>query len=139
MNNIKDLSLDQDSNVYTGTVTLDGNEVSIAIHMTDGQQDKQYYLGLANSISNWYESNSGLVKDFIVDSLLHVKNDSWAQSEEEKETSASFIGKLNLKSIEILRSGSFDILFDAGDMFLGHFIVVRFSQDMTPKSCNLEG
>lgn len=98
-------------------------------------------IATARSLWDQFKSWMERVKDFIVQELLPVKNDSWLDEDEGETplTPRQFLDKLKLESITAHPDGSFEFWFDDGDLFLGHLIQVRGALSEGPTEAVIAG
>lgn len=78
---------------------------------------------LLNKQAEWDEK----IKSYAAKNLLKLKNESWLDEDEKKLTSLQFKERMTVESITFYEDGSFEFIFDDGDLFWGHSIQVSGS------------
>ena len=63
-------------------------------------------------------------KAFIADELLEIKNSDWLEDDEESLTSDQFVSQLTLDTLTAPLEDSWELYFDAKELFWGHAIQV---------------
>jgi hypothetical protein len=67
------------------------------------------------------------VREYAVDRLLPLKNDSWLDEDDEEMSAAEFLSRMRLTSISVDETGDLTFWHDDGDLFWGHAIQVSGS------------
>ena len=73
---------------------------------------------LCKNLYSWIEK----AKEYAVDELLDLKNDSWLEEEEEELTPEEFKSRMFLETISFYDDGDFDFWHNDGGLFRGHSI-----------------
>ena len=77
--------------------------------------------------------------DILERDLLPLKNEQWLDEGEKPITRAKFRESLKIFAIEIASSGAYECIFQDGDLFCGHDLVVRGNLKTGPKHADLHG
>lgn len=77
--------------------------------------------------------------DTIERDLLPVKNDDWLEPGDKKYLPLQFRRAFKPTFVSFTSSGKYEWIFDDGDMFMGHDVVVRGSLKGGPKMADLYG
>lgn len=67
------------------------------------------------------------VREYAVEKLLPLKNDSWLEEAEAELSAGAFLSKMTLETISVEESGDFCFWHDDGDLFCGHAIQISGS------------
>lgn len=65
------------------------------------------------------------VREYAVEQLLPLKNDTWLDEDEEAMSADEFLSKMSLESICVDESGDLTFWHNDGDLFWGHAIEIR--------------
>ncbi len=71
-------------------------------------------------------------KEFAADGLLEIHNDAWRNEGEPEADRRTFCASLTVAELALDRAGSGTLYLDAGDLFWGHGIELRFDADLRP-------
>ena len=66
-------------------------------------------------------------KALIASELLEIKNSDWLEDDEEALTEDQFVSQLTLSTLTAQADDSWELYFDAGQLFWGHQILVWWS------------
>lgn len=120
--------------------SLDIKGITTKIYVLDNEiKEKNVLNNQLKKGINWVEDNFEEIKTYCADNLLELKNESWADNEEEQVTEEEFKKLLLLESITIQPSGSLELTFQDGDLFYGHFIVVKTDSEYQLNYADIEG
>ena len=97
-------------------VTFDPREVKIEVDL---------FIERINGHLNWLASNVDEVENVIVRDLLELKNSTWLQGDEFELKAITFLKSIKLLSIHFFGDGAFEMFFDDGGLFAGHWIKVN--------------
>jgi hypothetical protein len=64
------------------------------------------------------------VREYAVEKLLPLKNDSWLDEDDEEMSADGFLSKMSLESISVDESGDIAFWHDDGEVFWGHAILI---------------
>lgn len=117
------LVLDRKGGHYEGNVQWCGIAVRLNLSCSD-LTNPTIAISAAESFFRAQEVWSKRVKEFAVERLLELKNDSWLEDDEEELSRDDFISHMSLKEISVVENGDFDLWHDDGDLFWGHTILV---------------
>lgn len=73
---------------------------------------------LCKNLVNWIEK----AREYAVDELLDLKNESWLEEDEAEITPEEFKGRMRLETISFYDDGDFDFWHNDGGLFWGHSI-----------------
>lgn len=121
-----DLTLERRSHCFEGSAQWNGITIQISFQ-ADEQLDISKPMATAEQLwdrqDDWQEQGQA----FAVEQLLSTKNDYWLNEDEEPLNSTDFKSRMTLESITVLSDGRFEFLFDDGELFAGHYILVSGS------------
>lgn len=98
-----------------------------SIHLSlDVEDPSDFQTVVATAHKLWKNETiwNGPIKDFAVQELFELKNDSWLDDDEEELTSDQFKECMVLETISLDKDGSFEFWYDDGDLFWGHTILI---------------
>lgn len=97
-------------------------------------------LRLGVELVDWARRTEFQCRQRIADELLDLYNDNWAPEDATVPmTRAEFVDRIAPRSLGLLWDGKGDFYWDAEDMFAGHWIEVRFSEDRIISEVGLAG
>lgn len=135
-----ELTLDRSINWYAAETNWNGAAVELHL-LADQSGEIAGALTVARSL--WKDSKrlTGLILDRATQELLPVKNENWLDEDEgEAELTARQLrSRMTLESITVNPNGSFEFRFDDGDLFLGHWIMVRGTLSEGPTDAEIAG
>lgn len=138
MTSISEFQYNSDYYHYKSKLKING--ISTVIYVSNEEvQEITILENRLNQSLNWFKNNYEIIKNYCVDNLLELKNEDWADSEEEKVTEEEFKNRLQLKSIRIEPDGGLEIVFRDGDLFCGHEIVVTTDPEYRVNDADIEG
>lgn len=138
VNGFATFRLNRRHDCYSTTVLVDKKKVSIEIQ-SDRQKtiaDICKQLDTVGFLKSAYRQHLSQV---LERDLLPLKNSRWLDDTEKPLTSTQFRKSVKLFAIEIATNGKYECIFDDGDLFGGHDLVVRGNLKTGPKSADLHG
>lgn len=108
---------------YEGNSKWNGERVEVSFSIDENWKiDK----GLQVASEIWKEQNiwEKKVKEYAVQKLLKLKNDTWIDEEGKSVNSEEFKKLMRLESVTFESDGSFKFWYNDGDLFWGHSIHV---------------
>lgn len=133
-----ELLLDRNLNWFEAEVLWNGQEVTLRFEPADGL-DISAALSTAEKLWDDQVAWKQRVDDFVIESLLPVKNDGWLDENEAELTGDDFQSRIVLQSISFESNGDFTFWHFDGGIFLDHMIEVRGSLASGITSANLAG
>jgi len=129
-------TLDRRVDWFTGDVVWAGESISLNL---SGAADAQDALRTAHAL--WQNQNewNRRVRNFAVQELLPLKNDTWLDEDEAELTPDEFEDRMTLESITVNADGSFDFWHNDGDLFWGHSIQISGSLSEGPTHADIPG
>jgi hypothetical protein len=112
------------------------------VRITFEPSDKRTVGSLVKSANRIWDNRvewKRRVEKCIVRELLGVKNDNWLQEGELPLTAEAFLSRMTLESIGFSKGGKIDFIYDDGDLFWGHAVVVDASVRHGPRDAYLFG
>ena len=108
---------------YTDSAKWNGEAVKLSL---EAEGPKEFDLALKVAHELWGNETlwNERIRDYAVRELLSLKNENWLDEGETELSPEQFRNKMTLKFITVCPDGSFEFLFEVGDLFLGHFIEV---------------
>lgn len=123
----------------TKNVTVEIWNLNIEVEFESENKNFDRFIEKLNHKLNWLAKNQELVYENIVNHLHNLKNKSWQIENQEKINETNFIKSIILKSIYFNKNSTFNLNFDAGNLFDGHFIEVQINSNLEIQEVNLEG
>jgi hypothetical protein len=108
---------------YADSVKWNGKPVKLSL---EAEGSKEFDLALKVAHVLWDNETlwNERIRDYAVQELLPLKNESWLGEHETELSPDQFKNRMEPEFITMYPDGSFEFLFNVGDMFLGHFIEV---------------
>jgi hypothetical protein len=129
-------TLDRGVDWFTAEVVWDGQPVSL--HLS-GSAEVQASLKTAYALWQRPTEWNRQVRNYAVQELLPLKNDSWLAEGESEITPEEFKDRMTLESITVYPDGSFDFFHHDGDLFWGHAIQVSGTLSQGPTHADIPG
>lgn len=131
-------TLDRRIDWFTGTVVWDDTTVSLNL---SAREPAEVQKALATAHSLWESPNlwNRRIREYAVQELLPLKNESWLDEDEDELTADQFKDRMTLESITVQPDGSFDFWHDDGDLFYGHSIQISGSLSEGPTAADIPG
>ena len=111
---------------------------SVSLNLS-GSADAQDALKTAHALWQNQAEWNRRVRDFAVEQLLTLKNDTWLDEGEPELTPDDFEDRMTLESITVNADGSFDFWHNDGDLFWGHSIQISGSLAEGPTHADIPG
>jgi hypothetical protein len=131
-------TLDRRIDWFTAEVVWDGRPVSLnlsAREPAEVQRALKATRALWQSQSVWNRR----IRDYAVQELLPLKNESWLDEDEAELTPDEFQDRMTLESVTVNPNGSFDFWHNDGDLFWGHSIQICGSISEGPTHADIPG
>ena len=117
------LEYDRKYGWFAGRARWCGQEVDINLscaHPEDPTAVLEAATRLFKEQTHWHRR----VREYAVEQLLPLKNDSWLDEDEEEVSAAGFLSKMRLESISVDEAGNLTFWHNDGDLFWGHAIQI---------------
>lgn len=138
MANLNEFQYDSGSRYYQSELGING--ATTVVYISDDEvKEPEILNNRLNQAISWISENFNTIKKYCADSLLEDKNDGWADTEEEKVTEEEFKDRLQLDTIKIESDGGLEIVFQDGDLFAGHWVVVKTDPEYRFDYADIEG
>lgn len=108
---------------YRGEVKWQGKSIELLLS-TETDTELKSALDRAHELWKAASSWNERVRDYAVQELLPLKNESWLDDDEAELTPEQFESRMTLESVIMFPNGSFEFLHDDGDLFYGHSIQI---------------
>jgi len=131
-------TLDRRVDWFTGGAVWKGKPVSLHLSAR-APAEVQAALGTAHSLWQAQDVWDQRVRDYAVQLLLPLKNESWLNEGEIEVTAGQFKERMKLESITVHPDGSFEFWHNDGDLFWGHSIQITGSLSKGPISADIPG
>jgi hypothetical protein len=129
-------TLDRRVDWFTGQVVWDGESISLNLsESTKLESALRTAHALWRNQGEWNQR----VRNFAVEQLLPLKNDTWLDEGEGELTPDEFRERMTLESITVNADGSFDFWHDDGDLFWGHSIQISGNLAEGPMDADIPG
>jgi hypothetical protein len=121
---------------FAAEVVWDGKPVSL--NLSDAAE-VEASLKVAQILWQKQPEWNRRIRDFAVQELLPLKNESWLNEDEAELSPDEFKDRMTLESITVYPSGSFDFWHNDGDLFWGHSIQISGNLSDGPKHADIPG
>src|SRR5262249_40338436 len=134
--NFGKLTLDRRVDWFTAQVDWDGKPVSL--NLSDSAAVEKS-LKVATALWQKQREWNRRIRDFAVQDLLPLKNESGLDEDETALSGDEFTDRMTLESITVFPNESFDFWHNDGDQFLGHSIQISGSLSEGPTRADIPG
>jgi hypothetical protein len=134
----KTLTLDRSADCYRTKVKWRTKAVDLCFDL-DNEKKLTTLCRKAEAFWRTAKEQDGHTRATAVRDLLELKNDSWLEQGERKVTPRQFASRLKLTSVVVSKNGAFEFVFDDGDLFMGHDVVVHGTFSAGPKRADIGG
>lgn len=108
---------------YEGRIKVQQSEIPIRLS-TDEEGEVASACRRATNFVIELENRAQSAKEYAVERLLELKNETWIDENEEPSTSEQFKHRMVIESISIDSDGEVSFYHNDGDLFWGHCILV---------------
>lgn len=119
-----ELELDRRFGSYEGNAKWCGAEVVISLSC-DNPTEPSAAISAATRLFEAQDEWNARVRQFAIDRLLPLKNETWLDEDEPELSPSDFASRMKLTTIEFDESGNFTFWHNDGDMFWGHAIQIN--------------
>ncbi|PWH84317.1 hypothetical protein DIS18_07225 [Algibacter marinivivus] len=133
----EDRELNYDRSV--ANLLLFGNQVEIVYHHAEIELNENDFLNEINKKLNWVSKNQKEINNDIARKLVPLKNGSWLGENESKISKNNFLNRIRLDSILFFGDLSFELIYDDGNLFWKHQIVVDLNKDNKLINIDIQG
>lgn len=133
-----ELKFDPALSLYQTKANWLGEEVDLSIMCEEGENIHEL-IPTAKKLWSDQKTWSNKIKDYAVSELLELKNEGWRHDSERKVSAKKFKEHMKLESITVWPGGSFEFYHNDGDLFAGHWILVRGSLEDGPTDADIPG
>lgn len=123
---------------YSGTVAWCDNDVDVRLSC-DNPDDPSAVLNVAKQLFEAQSDWNVRAREFAVEWLLPLKNESWLDEDESEVTPQDFAARIILQTIEIDAAGDFMFWYDDGDLFWRHVIQISGNLSAGLKKAGIAG
>lgn len=137
----KGISEDKELN-YDRSITnvfLFGNDVEIIFHSGEIELSENDFIHEINKKLNWISENQKKINNDIIRKLLPLKNESWLGENESKISANDFLNRIKLASILFFGDLNFELIYDDGNLFWKHHIIVDMNKDNKLINVDIQG
>jgi hypothetical protein len=122
------LRYDKEYEWYEGQIKI--QQLEIPVRLSTDEEGKVAFVceRVANLVLE-LESHLQAAKEYAVEGLLAVKNETWLEDDEEPSTPEQFKHRMVIESINIDSDGEVSFYHNDGDLFWGHCILVTMNGD----------
>ncbi|MFH1304463.1 MAG: DUF2262 domain-containing protein [Planctomycetota bacterium] len=117
-------TLNRDHNIFTTKTQWKQQEVELTLNVSDLDEIDDA-LKTAHQLWDQQADWNQRVRDYVVQELLPVKNESWRDDDEAEINEKQFNANIDLETILVNDDGSFEFWFDDGEMFGYHMLYCR--------------
>lgn len=133
-----DFQLDRDSDGYATTVALGKRNVRLLIE-SDRKRTIESVCDRIRQQNLFKREYQNRLLAVLERDLLALKNEDWLDDGDKPVTAAKFRRSLKLTEVDVAPNGSYECIFDDGDQFSGHDLVVRGNLKSGPRDADLHG
>lgn len=101
--------------------------------------DRDSVLAVARSLWNDQAVWDERIREYAVQALLDLKNDSWLDDDEQPLSAQQFLARMTLESITVDPDSTFSFMHNDGELFWGHAIQVTGSLQEGPTAADIPG
>jgi hypothetical protein len=123
---------------FEGRAEWCGHEVEVNLSCTRSEEPTAV-LDVATRLFKEQVQWDRRVREYAVEQLLPLKNDSWRDEDEEEMSAADFLSKMSLESISLDEDGGLTFWHNDGDLFWGHAIQISGNLTDGLKSADIPG
>ncbi len=130
--------LDRISLDYRGLVSWGTQQIRLSLGKDTGSGEGAA-AALAVTRTLWRDSEEWdrRLRDYAVQELLDLKNDSWLDEEEPPVSPEQFRRRMTLEAVSVAPDGEFTFTYGDGDLFGGHAIRVSGSLREGPRRADI--
>ncbi len=125
--------------VEEAKVNVSGREIRVSIPREPDSEEREKRIQAANKAVSWFEEHGVEAKKHIVENMIDLQHNTWAESEEEKVTEDEFEQTLTLIYVSVQKNGKIMAMYEVGEIFLGHYITLLLSENLEYGEVSLEG
>lgn len=118
------LTLNRDHNIFTTKTQWNKQEVELTLNVSE-LNEIDVTLKTAHQLWDQQSDWNQRVRDYLVQELLPIKNESWRDDGEAEINAKQFNANIDLETILVNDDGSFEFWFDDGEMFGYHMVYCR--------------
>lgn len=113
---------------FGGETKLEDRAIALNLELAERDQALELIPAL-QKVTKDLASLDLAARRYAAEQLLETKNDSWLDEDEEELTEEDFIGRMTLESLTVDEDGEVTMWYEDGDLFWGHSICIRQSQE----------
>jgi hypothetical protein len=113
---------------YEGQITLQQVSISFSF-VKDDESEIELILDSINRFVDHLGIYTENAKNYAVEKLLELKNETWLDEDEEPLTPEQFKIRMILESIDISSKGDVAFFYNDGDLFFGHCILIKMDSN----------
>ena len=130
------LQHDENLDCYVGQFVLDDAAIELVLK-TDEESRIEPAIEKAINIFLQLSQYANDAKQYAVDKLLDLKNQTWLEKNEMLVTSEEFKSRLSLESLVFSPDKTVSFYFDDGDLFFGHQLEVLMDENNQFKEASI--
>ncbi|MGV0102499.1 DUF2262 domain-containing protein [Nostoc sp. DSM 114160] len=112
---------------YDSQVVFYETQLTISISTDDNDKVKSA-LDRASSVVQELKHHAKSAKEYAVQQLLKLKNDTWLD-EDETLTSEEFKNRMTLEGLVFFPDGEAEFYYNDGNLFFGHCIIIKMDKN----------
>jgi hypothetical protein len=106
-----------------------GNKVRVQYDPTELEIDEEVFITKLNEKLDWISRNKNKINSSITKKLLPSKNENWIEENETIISEKEFVKRIKLTFILVFDDTSLELVYDDGDLFWEHQIVVDLNKE----------
>jgi len=128
---------DSDLSCWETNVEVRAHKI-VRIHIsTENHEDQQRVVAIARELVQWLRNHENSAREFAASQLLDTLNGGWNEGEPISEQ--AFVETLYLQSVSIQEELGAELTYNAGDLFYGHWVVVRTANNFELMNAHIAG
>lgn len=115
------------------------SKVRIQYDPTELQIEESVFINELNQKLNWINKNENEINSVIAEKLLPLKNEGWIEENERKISKQEFVNRIKLTSIIVFDDTSLELVYNDGNLFWKHQIIVDLNKENKITDVNIHG
>ncbi|WP_282074860.1 DUF2262 domain-containing protein [Maribacter aquivivus] len=115
------------------------NKVRVQYDPTELEIDEGLFITKLNEKLDWISRNENEINSAITEKLLPLKNEDWIEENETIISKKEFVKRIKLTFILVFDDTSLELVYDDGDLFWKHQIVVDLNKENKITDVDISG
>lgn len=122
------LQYDTECDWYESQVAFSETQISISLSIEDNAKVESMFTR-ASSVVRQLKHYSKDAKEYAVEQLLKLKNETWLDEDDKFLTSEEFKNQMALEGLVFSPDGEVEFYYNDGNLFSGHCILITMDKD----------